>query len=240
MSLRVIALAILFLIKICFKSTNVLDYNHFNKLCPDWQSEESSRYYTYSEFNNNVTNSGKNFRVIHYNIRSLLPKIDELRVELDVLGGCFDILCFTECWLDDTTSGMVSFDIYVPFHSLRKNKRGGGVSVFVHTANSVKLLTNFTFNYEFIETIFVEVTRGKFDILVGAIYRPPQGDCDFFLSKMDEILSLIRFNKYRNILISADFNYDLLRLKETRNLSFLSMMNSYSLLPMISKAYSYN
>ena len=211
------------------------DLNHFNVLYPDLVTRQGSEYYTYEKFKELASPLTTKFTLIHYNIRSLIPKIDEIGAELCHLELEFDVLAFTECWLDENTCNSVNFDNYVHIHSLRKNKRGGGISVFVRDKFTTKLLTNFNLCCEFVETLFVEISFGGASFLLCVIYRPPQGDNYLFNQKFDEIFSSLRVSKYNNIIVCGDFNYNLLQLDENINLSFLSLIRSHSLLPMISK-----
>ena len=66
--------------------------------------------------------------LIHLNIQSLKPKCDIINAEL----SDFDILCFTESWLDATTKNddiaLEGFDF--PFRNDRTDRPGGGVIVY--------------------------------------------------------------------------------------------------------------
>ena len=73
-------------------------------------------------------------------------------------------------------------------------------------------------------------------ILVGVIYRPPDTDKILYIDKLNEIINSFQFNRYKYIIISGDFNYDLLNYaNDLHTQTFLDTLASYSLIPLITK-----
>ena len=70
-----------------------------------------------------------NFSVLYFNARSLLPKIDELRLVCAVTRP--DVVCVVESWLNDDIddSELVSSDFYII--RLDRNRHGGGIVFFI-------------------------------------------------------------------------------------------------------------
>ena len=66
---------------------------------------------------------------MHLNVQSLVPEIDLLNVELQK----FDILCFTETWLNTNVANQdISLDNFQsPFRKDRVDRLGGGVAIYV-------------------------------------------------------------------------------------------------------------
>ena len=73
------------------------ELQHFNQLY-DTNSIIADKYLSTSEFKEQSQMSCRNkiVSVLHWNARSLLPKLDELTAELDAMSGNFDLLCFCE------------------------------------------------------------------------------------------------------------------------------------------------
>ena len=212
------------------------DLHHFNDLHPGLATTTQSEYYLYNNFNDMCPADGKAFILIHYNIRSLLPKLDEIKSEISNLNCEFDIICFTESWLSESTVNLAIFEGYANYNTMRNGRRGGGISVFVKERFKCKKLTNVSYCSDHVESLFLEVKyNDDYTVLVGVLYRPPANTADLFIDKMSEILSGIRLTKYRRILICGDFNIDLLCVDDTVTIDFLNLMFSYSLIPMISK-----
>ena len=68
-------------------------------------------------------------RILYYNARSLLPKMDELRAVNEASKP--DIVCIVETWLDgDITDGELLLPNFQLFRRDR-NRHGGGVALYV-------------------------------------------------------------------------------------------------------------
>lgn len=154
------------------------DLHHYNELYPEINSGTGSDYFTFDKFNNDFSSNYNNFSLIHLNIRSLYPKVDEFQAELNNLNYKFDVLCLTETWLNHSISNLVQIDGYTDFHVMREHGRGGGVCIYVLNKFNCKLLERFCFCEEFLECCFVEVTCDSIRFLIGVIYRPPDGNKD--------------------------------------------------------------
>ena len=83
----------------------------------------------------------KGLKIIHMNIRSLLPKIDQIRTLL--INSKIDIIILSETWLNASIdSQMVNIPGYSlirhdrSFGSKSKTKRGGGLSIYINEALS--------------------------------------------------------------------------------------------------------
>ena len=67
-----------------------------------------------------------------YNVRSLLPKTDELRAVC--VTSKPDIICIVEIWLDNNISdNELAMQDYQLFR-LDRNRHGGGIALYVHLA----------------------------------------------------------------------------------------------------------
>ena len=81
---------------------------------------------------------GSTLNILYYNARSLIPKLDELRLEC--VNRQPDIVCIVETWLDDTVSGN---ELLLPDYQIYRydrNRHGGGVAIYVHVSLSCKIV----------------------------------------------------------------------------------------------------
>ena len=80
------------------------------------------------------------FLVLYFNVRSLLPKIDELRALSQVHKP--HLICITETWLDNQIlDSEVCIDDYdIVRHD--RNRQGGGVLIFVAQSLSYNVLVS--------------------------------------------------------------------------------------------------
>ncbi len=122
-------------------------------------------------------NKLKGLKIIHINARSILNKMNELRVICNQSGSEF--LCITESWLN---SGHEDFEFTISGYDLYRKDRcfstGGGVCVYVKKSNNFSI--NVIENNVNIGMICIEVMRKrtkKFSIIT--LYRPPNVDIDY-------------------------------------------------------------
>ena len=78
----------------------------------------------------NFTNTS-NLNILYFNTRSLLPKIDELRLSR---ASCRpDVVCIVETWLSDE---IADCEIDIPdfcITRLDRNRHGGGIAFYVRS-----------------------------------------------------------------------------------------------------------
>lgn len=115
------------------------------------------------------------------NIRSILPKRDELQSLLDATET--DIIALTETWL---TPNIESFEIlpnFTVYRHDRVGRRGGGVLLGVKSAiHSRPVIVPCD-----IEMVWCMLGPQHVKLLVGVCYRPPDDSC--FVTKLHDVLS---------------------------------------------------
>ncbi|KAK9701572.1 hypothetical protein QE152_g30473 [Popillia japonica] len=120
-------------------------------------------------------------RMGHINVRSLLPKVNEIKNL--ILHRNLDILCLSETWLSEmVTHNSICIEGY---NIIRKDRgsRGGGVAIYIKK--------NFTFSIiptgDSIEQLWVSLQCHGCRFVVGALYRPPNNnDYKTFLSELED------------------------------------------------------
>ena len=182
---------------------------------------DSSGCEMYGELKEIFNCSGMKF--VHQNVRSLLSKIDELRVLIADLNNNIHFLTLSEIWRDILDSE-INIDGYRLF---RKdcNRNGGGVVIYVRDDLNVVERLDIT---DSIETLWVHISLPhSCGFLLGTFYRPPNTSdyCDMdYIHKMEAILDTVVLEG-NEVLIMADFNCDFLRRRlnncETKQLKFL-------------------
>ena len=155
----------------------------------------------------NVTwnKSHEQLHVIYYNVRSLFPKIDELRAVCETSKP--DIVCIVETWLDhNITDNEVAIQDYQLFR-LDRNRHGGGIALFVHFSLSCHiLLTGGPFELEFISlSVLSQSSLCKFCTCL--FYRPPSSPVYIF-DNLCTTLQILNPAVFRNFLLLGDFNVD--------------------------------
>ncbi len=141
----------------------------------------------------------KGLHFVHLNIRSLLPKIDEIRC---LLKNCkVGIFCLTETWLDSSvTNNEIKVDIYNVIRKDR-NRQGGGVCIFIRSDINFNVLD---INVEQ-ELLFLDLLLpATKPILFGVCYRPPSQNN--FYEGLEFVLNNNNDDLAKECIIMGDFN----------------------------------
>ena len=143
---------------------------------------------------------------VHYNVQSFAPKIDQLYTDL----CSFDVLAFTETWLNNNTSTPdIAFPNYqTPFRKDRQTDRHGGVLVYVKDTISAHRRHDLEVND--IECVWLELKVKHKPILFGVFYRPPNSNTAVMSSIQDSI-ALAVDTQIKDIVVTGDFNLDWLK-----------------------------
>lgn len=157
------------------------------------------------------TEPSSGLRVYYQNTRGLMTKLDD--VYLAALDGEYDVYVFTETWLDGRINSVQLFgDSFTVYRLDRKSSnsirtRGGGVLIAVSNEFASCVISNELFTT--IEAVWVKVSLTSRDILIGAVYIPPERrhdcttmqlhlDATEFASSMADITDVL--------LLLGDFN----------------------------------
>ena len=97
------------------------------------------------------------------------------------LDFTFSILCFSETWCDDLDNFTYDLPNYTSNHQKRSDRKGGGVSVYIHNSFNVKTRSDLSTNYGDIESLTLEIISEKTrNTIVSVLYRPPNGHFEHF------------------------------------------------------------
>ena len=175
--------------------------------------------------------------VICFNIRSFSRNGDEF---LGYLSNCehnFDVIILTETWATKDTYTLCHIPGYKATHNFRKDRKGGGISIFVRETIGFCLIDTASNSNEHIESLAISFqcdnTRQITNVL--GIYRPPNGDINIFTETLSDILTQHNMNATETI-ITGDFNICLLNEHNSANTNnFINMMNGFFFRPIITR-----
>ena len=77
-----------------------------------------------------------------------------------------------ETWLYDNDSMDNIYTGYMGYHSMRQNKCGGGVSIYVTNEFVSKELNDFSCNLDHIKNVFADVIQYNKHFIIGSCYGP--------------------------------------------------------------------
>ena len=176
---------------------HVTDTSELNKLASRYNHQDSN----YNKNHNRNKNKNKNkhvisritnpilkpldckgFKIAHLNIRSLLPKIEEIRLltrEADL-----DICAFTETWISaGVTDNLIHINGYRVYRNDRETE-GGGVAIYIKETIQ-HILTKDLISKD-IENIWVTVKpEHNKQFLVSCMYRPPSSNHQYLENIID-------------------------------------------------------
>ena len=156
-----------------------------------------------SDFSQNNKNK-ECLRILHYNARSLLPKLYELRatVEADMPV----VVCITESWLSEEIGtdelNISNYNIL----RLDRDHHGGGVLIYVSSHFSVKTVMS---GPNDLELIFIFVSCKYFSYCIGLFYRPPSSAIDIF-DRLSSALGSLDAFYFSHFVLLGDFIFLLL------------------------------
>ena len=169
-----------------------------------------------------VSQSNDGLFICHLNVRSLLPKVEQIRYVVDYAD--IDILCLNETWLDaDIGLHEFSIDGYVAVNKPR-NRHGGGVLVYVK--NNVSFKRRLDLEVDDLECIWLQLTFGKQVILLCSMYRPPSMGSDYYDTMLDSIELATLEDKMVILTGDLNFNYSNEKKMDVNPLYFIESANN--------------
>ena len=175
----------------------------------------------------------KGFKIGHLNIRSIVKKIDQLRILTE--GAGLDVLTISETWMKPHLhSSLVDLPGYKTFrldrHSKsRKRKRGGGLISYINSkhASSCEALEELDISNNDIEAQWIYLHRPNCkDVVVCNIYRPPNGDLPKAISYLEESLGTLNIGKIDLFLMGdLNINYKNQKSPKYKKLHFFAQSN---------------
>ena len=96
----------------------------------------ASCYFSEEEFKDKLNTQSNNlsFSILHINIRSMNKNFENFKLSLSQCSQEFSMVCLTETWnSDESFQNNSNFQLpqYSSVHFGRKNKRGGGICIFI-------------------------------------------------------------------------------------------------------------
>ena len=145
------------------------------------------------------------FSVVHYNVQSALPKLDILTAELSK----FDVICLSETWftknINPSDASIPGYQ--TPFRYDRPHDNHGGVAVYIK--DSIPCSRRNDLELETVECVWIELHLKSKRLLIGTFYRPPNAS-PIIYNLIENSIGKAIDTGIENILVTGDFNYDML------------------------------
>ena len=198
-------------------------------------SSLDTSYYIPNEVKEKLENfQQKSFSVLHLNIRSMSKSFESFRELLDL---CFTV-CLPETWCQPhkTSNSNLQIPGYLSLHQTRKNRRGGGLFIFLPESLSYKVRDDLAINSSAIKCLCIEVfNKNSKSIVLNVAYRPPNGEPNELQNHFKNILSKQEITNKELVLV-GDFNIDLLDFNESKMVQhFVNLMFRHGFISTINK-----
>ena len=141
------------------------DTNHFKGFVISGSNETiNCKYCTTAEYYKSANNYDQ-LLVITYNVRSFHKHIDEFLTTMQTPRSYPNVLLvLTETWFSPDYTDTLS--TYYSFHSLRPNRRSGGMSVLIWSTFVSQFIDEFSFVDDDIEVCTVETKINKLEFII--------------------------------------------------------------------------
>ena len=177
--------------------------------------------------NNNINNISdlskeKGFKLMHWNVRSLIRKVDQVGVLL--ADSPIDVITVSETWLKPhLSSSLLATDGIQIFRQDRQtkakprtkstpkskpSKRGGGLLTYVNLKHSSRCepLVELSTSNENIEAQWLLIHRPDCkNVVICNVYRPPNGKLEKAVKYLDDCIKTVNISKV-NLFIMGDLN----------------------------------
>ena len=141
------------------------------------------------------------------------------------------VLCVTEHWKTTTqleNYGIVGYNLITSFCRKEENRHGGSA---IYANKNIQCITRKDINSVSVEGIFeccgCECRIQNKRIIVICLYRPPNGNINDFLSRIESVLSIC-MEGGSIVICAGDFNLDFLSTNK-KVLELLSIINSFNM-----------
>lgn len=174
----------------------------------------------------------QNMHIMHQNIAGLINKSHLLSVclqELEENNKYIDVLCITEHFMKSGDEQFLEVpDFHIAARYSRENSKRGGSCILVRRPNEWKEIKNIeklSVNRNF-ECCAIESTITN--TIIVCVYRiPKNSNMQHFFTKLEQLLGIVSKSGKKNIIITGDFNIDILKCNSVSN-EFESMLLNYN------------
>ena len=167
--------------------------------------------------------------VSHLNVRSLNANYEEVKLLFEqCFKSKFHVIGISETWKIENAS-LYYLNNYNFEYQCRTEGRGGGVGAYICAAIPYTRINICISNAE---SLFLKLKYDNKTIIVGVIYRKPDGRIEDFENELNNSLHELKLDKYQCVII-GDFNINLISPNE-KDSEFLTMMECYGLQQIVS------
>ena len=136
--------------------------------------------------------------------------------------------------MDNFTDDLSS---YISNHQKRSDRKGGGVSAYLHSSFKVKTRSDLSTNCRDIGSLTLEIISEKIrNTIISVLYRPPNGHFEHFENFLTNFF-LNTKDSNKNVYITGDFNRNLLDHSLNKKVqNYLNLIYQNGFIPTVNKS----
>lgn len=195
----------------------------------------NSQYTTSTDLNDirSKVDCSKCISLLHVNCRSIVKNFDTMLTTVTIMKPQPPLIAVSEIWTTEDNEDLFNISGYKLIAKSRIHKRGGGVGIYVSLDYNYKLRDDLLCTDVFADTVFIELIPDN--VVIGCVYKPPDGDVTQFTAYFDTVLTKINKEK-KTCYIAGDFNIDLIKFDvHTPTTDFVNCIFSHAFMPTVNK-----
>lgn len=180
---------------------------------------------SYDEVSHHLKNHQRQLKILHLNMRSLTSKFSNFQLFFNEYRS--DIFAMSETWLRHQQDLLeyVTIPGYDTEFKSRSVKRGGGVGAYIRSGLEYKRRKDIERQSDLLEHLWLDL-KG---VLVGIMYRPPNSSTAEWFEHFENVLQFASQIPNKQIIITGDFNIDLLKNADSCVFTYTNLLASYGL-----------
>ena len=202
---------------------------------------ENCKNYNCKKFNDLIIDNDQcnTFSGLFINIDGNKSNFDNFTTELHRLNHEFSVVALAETNIDSCNKDLYCLSegydsVYQS--KIQGKKKGSGLGLYINKKHNFTLNDSLSLCNQNIEALFVNITGMERSTVVGALYRPPNGDIKKFNSEIENIFSDLNALTNSDCYILGDFNINLHCLKPSPHQKFEELVITSGFTPLISTA----
>ena len=223
-----------------FKHSDIFDRVEYGIDDPESANFIDCSYYDNEDFNERIRQLNIGLSVFHMNIKKLSKHRGALMAYMSSLKLSFDIIILSEIGKDACHYMSSVFQGYSCTYKLPKDNAYGGVAIFT-SKNDIVTTERDVLAIEktcacpkcVVEDVWLQCTKNNETIIVGGVYRHPNGNTKHFTSDLERSLS--KLTKNETCIIGGDMNINLMNSENLNAKEYLTTMYANNFLPYITR-----
>ena len=222
---------------------NILNDNGFAEFIANVTSQDAEKhmdiykYYDIDEFNE-MTHRNSFIKIQHINTRMLSKNRGKVIAYLSLFREAPEVLLLSEIGKEGYRYLDYTFPDYEYTYDIPNNNKYGGVAILIHKGiGTVKIRTDLKFRKACechecqFENEWVEILLNGESLIIGTIYRHPNGNTHHFVDQLNTTMSKLPRDKI--CIMAGDININLLHYDDSHVNEYITQLLSYGFLPRI-------